>query len=90
MPEPAIKPMTLDEFLRWDDGTETHYELLGGFPVAMKINSPDITPPVAMLGHVTSSYHSAFLGRSIAMGFVIDGIKRRNEEGNDHIWLVVR
>src|SRR5438552_14283445 len=27
--------MTLDEFLRWDDGTETRYELIGGFPVAM-------------------------------------------------------
>ncbi|SRR5438034_169462 len=26
--------MTLDEFLRWDDGTETHYELIDGFPVA--------------------------------------------------------
>jgi len=38
MAELAIKPMTLDEFLRWDDGTETHYELIGGFPVAM-------TPP---------------------------------------------
>ena len=35
MAEPAIKPMTLDEFLHWDDGTETHYELIGGFPVAM-------------------------------------------------------
>jgi len=35
MAELAIKPMTLDEFLRWDDGTETHYELIGGFPVAM-------------------------------------------------------
>ena len=35
MAEVAIKPMTLDEFLRWDDGTETHYELVGGFPVAM-------------------------------------------------------
>ncbi|HEV8679604.1 MAG TPA: Uma2 family endonuclease [Stellaceae bacterium] len=35
MAEPAIKPMTLDEFLRWDDGTETHYELIGGFAVAM-------------------------------------------------------
>ena len=31
----AMKPMTLDEFLRWDDGTETHYELIGGSPVAM-------------------------------------------------------
>jgi Uma2 family endonuclease len=35
MAEPAIKPMTLDEFLRWDDGTDTHYELIDGFPVAM-------------------------------------------------------
>ena len=35
MSELAVKPMTLDEFLRWDDGTETHYELIGGFPVAM-------------------------------------------------------
>src|SRR5437763_7247467 len=35
MAEAAIKPMTLDEFLRWDDGTETHYELIDGFPVAM-------------------------------------------------------
>jgi Uma2 family endonuclease len=35
MAEPAIKPMNLDEFLRWDDGTETHYELIGGFPMAM-------------------------------------------------------
>jgi Uma2 family endonuclease len=35
MAEPAIKPMTLDEFFRWDDGSETHYELIEGFPVAM-------------------------------------------------------
>lgn len=35
MAEPAISPMTLDEFLRWDHGTDTHYELIGGFPVAM-------------------------------------------------------
>jgi Uma2 family endonuclease len=27
--------MVLEEFLRWDDGTETHYELIGGFPMAM-------------------------------------------------------
>lgn len=27
--------MTLEEFLRWDDGADTHYELIGGFPVAM-------------------------------------------------------
>ena len=35
MAKPAIRRMTLEEFLRWDDGTETHYELIGGLPVAM-------------------------------------------------------
>ena len=35
MAEPAIKRMTLDEFLAWEDGTDTRYELVGGFPVAM-------------------------------------------------------
>lgn len=35
MSELAYRAMTLDEFLRWDDGTDTRYELIGGFPVAM-------------------------------------------------------
>jgi Uma2 family endonuclease len=33
--EPAIRRMSLDEFLRWDDGTDTRYELIHGFPLAM-------------------------------------------------------
>ena len=53
---------------------------------AQLINSADIAPPVPMLGHVTSSYYSAFLGRSIAMGFVIDGIKRRDDANNNNIY----
>jgi len=35
MVEPAIRHMTLAEFLRWEDGTDTRYELLWGVPVAM-------------------------------------------------------
>jgi Uma2 family endonuclease len=35
MAEPAIRRMTLDEFLHWEDGTDTRYELIDGFPVAM-------------------------------------------------------
>jgi Uma2 family endonuclease len=35
MSDVAYRAMTLDEFLRWDDGTDTRYELIGGFPVAM-------------------------------------------------------
>src|SRR4029077_12903714 len=36
--DPAIGHMTLEDFLHWDDGTDTRYELIDGFPVAM-------TPP---------------------------------------------
>jgi len=35
MAEPAIRHMTLEEFPRWDDGTDMRYELIDGFPVAM-------------------------------------------------------
>lgn len=48
---------------------------------AQIIGQPDATPPVAMLGHVTSSYFSAELGRSIAMAVVRDGINRRSDAG---------
>src|SRR5260370_14521766 len=35
MAEPAIRRMPLEEFLRWDDGTESRYETIDGFPVSM-------------------------------------------------------
>jgi Uma2 family endonuclease len=35
MSELAIKRMTLAEFLSWEDGSDTRYELIDGFPVAM-------------------------------------------------------
>jgi len=35
MAEPAIRRMALEEFLRWENGTDTRYELIDGFPVAM-------------------------------------------------------
>jgi Uma2 family endonuclease len=35
MSELAIKRMTVAELLRWEDGTDTRYELLAGVPVAM-------------------------------------------------------
>src|SRR5487761_1071489 len=35
MSELAIRPMSVAEFLRWDDGSDTRYELVGGFPLAM-------------------------------------------------------
>ncbi len=37
------------------------------------------TPPMPMLGHVTSSYMSPILGRSIAMAVIKDGFNRKGE-----------
>ena len=41
MRELAVKRMTVDEFLDWDDGTETRYELADGQPMAMASATPE-------------------------------------------------
>src|SRR5579863_9340943 len=40
MAETALKGMTVDEFLQWEDGTDTRYELLDGVVVAMAPPAP--------------------------------------------------
>jgi hypothetical protein len=35
MSDAAVRRMSLDEFLLWDDGTDTRYQLISGFQVAM-------------------------------------------------------
>ncbi|HEY0837315.1 MAG TPA: Uma2 family endonuclease [Azospirillum sp.] len=47
MSDPARHRMTVEEFLAWDDGTDTRYELIRGEPVAM-------APPSAMHGAIAS------------------------------------
>ena len=47
MSDVALKRMTVSEFLRWEDGTDTRYELLAGFPVAM-------APPAPAHGFLTA------------------------------------
>ena len=34
---------------------------------------------MTMIGHVTSSYRSAFLGRSIALGVIEGGLERKGQ-----------
>lgn len=46
---------------------------------AQAVNDPKQPLPMAMLGHVTSSYYSANLGRSIAMGLIKDGLNRTGD-----------
>jgi sarcosine oxidase, subunit alpha len=43
------------------------------------VQAPGGTPPVPMVGHVTSSYASATLGRSIALALVKSGRSRTGE-----------
>ncbi|MBS0373112.1 MAG: sarcosine oxidase subunit alpha family protein [Proteobacteria bacterium] len=46
---------------------------------AQIVATRDQRPPMKMIGHVTSSYHSAVLGRSIALGVVAGGRARSGE-----------
>jgi Uma2 family endonuclease len=41
MAEPAFKRMSVNEFIRWEDGTDTRYELVEGIPVAMAPPMPE-------------------------------------------------
>jgi Uma2 family endonuclease len=56
MTDAASKPMTVAEFLAWDDGTDTRYGLVCGRVVAMAPVSPDrsINHRVANLGALES------------------------------------
>jgi sarcosine oxidase subunit alpha len=45
----------------------------------------DLTPPVPMLGHVTSSYHSEALGRPFALALVAGGQSRIGETLMAHV-----
>jgi len=46
---------------------------------AQAVRHPEQSIPMTMVGHVTSSYYSANLGRSIAMGVIRDGLNRKGE-----------
>jgi len=46
---------------------------------AQAVRHPAQTIPMTMVGHVTSSYYSANLGRSIAMAVIRDGLNRVGE-----------
>ena len=43
---------------------------------AQVVEKPGQRPPMRLIGHVSSSYHSAVLGRSIALALVADGRAR--------------
>ncbi len=46
---------------------------------AQAVRNPQQSIPMTMVGHVTSSYYSANVGRSIAMAVIRDGLNRMGE-----------
>lgn len=72
MGEPALRRMTTDEFLRWDDGTDTRYELVEGVIVAM-------APPSHAHGVITGNAYAVVRarleGRPPCHGVVEAGIR---------------
>lgn len=55
MTEPATRLMSATEFCTWEDGTETRYELVDGFPVARAPGSADHVQLAMNASLVTSS-----------------------------------
>ncbi len=60
MSDAARKHMTLNEFLLWDDGTDTRYELIAGFPVAM---APGLEGHWTLSVRLTTRIDAALSGR---------------------------
>jgi Uma2 family endonuclease len=61
MADAAEKLMTVAEFLDWDDGTDTRYELIDGCPIAMAPAAPAHSVIVANLSHeLRSSVRSPY------------------------------
>ena len=63
MADAAEKRMTVAEFLDWDDGTDTRYELIDGRPVAMAPVAPSHSIIVVNLGRELKSRLKAALLR---------------------------
>jgi len=82
MSELAVKRMTIAEFLRWEDGTDTRYELLAGFPMAM-------APPAVAHGilalRLGARIDAALRSRSPCLGQSEAGIVR--PDANDTCYI---
>jgi Uma2 family endonuclease len=73
MAEPATRRMTLEEFLHWDDGTDTRYELIDGFPVAM---APPAEAHRILAVRLVSRIDAALAGRRPCNAQIEPGVVR--------------
>jgi Uma2 family endonuclease len=82
MAEPATKRMTVDEFLRWEDGTDTRYQLLDGAPVAMAPPAPRHGMLAAALA---AEFRSALRSRRPCLAQVEAGIARPERDDTCYV-----
>jgi Uma2 family endonuclease len=73
MAEPATGRMSLAEFLSWDDGTDTRYELIGGFAVAM---APSAEAHSMLAVHLVRRIDAALSSRRPCRALIEAGVTR--------------
>lgn len=72
MGEPAVQTMTVAEFLQWDDGTDTRYELAAGVPRAM---APASGSHRGLVNNLSGLIYNALLPRRPCRGENEAGIR---------------
>jgi Uma2 family endonuclease len=82
MSEAAFKRMTLAEFLRWEDGTDTRYELLAGQPVAM---APPAPPHGFLAARLCARIEGALQSRRPCMVQIEAGIARPDRDDTCYV-----
>jgi Uma2 family endonuclease len=82
MAEPAFRNMTLEEFLRWDDGTDTRYELMDGFPVAM---APSAEAHRILALRLGSRIDLALAGRRLCNAQIEPGVVRSDRADSYYV-----
>jgi len=82
MSELAIRRMTLAQFLRWEDGTDTRYELIGGLPMAM---APPARPHGVLCVRLGAAIDGALRSRRPCMAQVEAGIVRPDRDDTYYV-----
>ncbi len=82
MAEPAIRRMSLEEFLHWDDGTDTRYELIDGVPVAM---APPAEAHRILAVRLVSRIDAALAGRRPCNAQIEPGVVRPDRAASYYV-----
>ena len=82
MAETALKGMTVDEFLQWEDGTDTRYELIDGFVMAM---APPAPAPGFLAARLCTAIGAALRSRPSCMVQIEAGIIRPDRDDSCYV-----